>query len=217
MSRTWRCSTSFAQDFAIRAGDRLRIVKSSVEHLEILAHEGPFDAATALNVFYAVDDVLACLKSLNRILKMGGSLVFTTTDSETRLRPLLTDIYENLSREADFAQLAPHVKRVDALNMELERTGKTTRYTKDDYLKWVREAGFEVEPPCPRLYMDAVILVRSKKVRELSPEAPEPAALRSSCRSPPRRSGRGSPEAEPASRRGAWHGILGSRPTPDLT
>lgn len=159
-----------AQDFAIKAVDRLRIVKSSAEHLEMLAHEGPFDAATALNVFYAVDNVLAALKSLNRILKLGGTLVFTTTDSDTKLEPLLKDIYQGLTREHDFAQLAPHVKRVVALNMELERAGKTTRYRKDEYIKWAQEAGFEVDPRCPRLYVDAVILITARKVRELSPD-----------------------------------------------
>lgn len=184
-----------AQDFAIKAGDRLRIVKSSVEHLEILAHEGPFDAATALNVFYAVDHVPAALRSLNRILAMGGSLVFTTTDSDTQLEPLLKDIYKNLSREHDFAQLAPHVRRVQDLNRDLERTGKTTRYRKDEYIKWAEEAGFKVEQPCPRLYVDAVILVKARKVREIADDPTD--STNSSVNRPPQPQPQPQPQPPP--------------------
>jgi SAM-dependent methyltransferase len=164
-----------AKEWVRAAGDRLKIVKSSVEHLEMLASEEPFDAAVAVNTLYAVDDVPACLGSLNQVLRLGGTFSFSTTDKNTKLGPLLDDIAAELSRRADWKELLPHYNRVQSLNMKLEEKGVTTRYTRDQYIAWLEQAGFRVDLYEPGHYTGAVVVGRATKVAELVPPAEESA------------------------------------------
>jgi ubiquinone/menaquinone biosynthesis C-methylase UbiE len=161
-----------AKDFAVKAQDRLKIVKSSVEHLEMLAAEEPFDAATAVNVLYAVDNVPACLASVSQVLKPGGALVLTTTDSKTELTPLLDDIRKQLNSDRE---LIAHVDRVRELNFKLQAQGLTTRYTREQYVDWLKAAGFAVDSD-ERAYVDAVLLIRAHKREDSVAPAATPVA-----------------------------------------
>jgi ubiquinone/menaquinone biosynthesis C-methylase UbiE len=151
-----------SKDFVVKAGDRLKIVKSSVEHLEMLAAEELFDAVTAVNLLYAVDNVPACLSSLAPLIKPDGLFVLTTTDSDTHLTPLLDDIGEKFKSAPDLPILSPHILRVRELNMKLEAKGLTTRYTRKMYEEWLSQAGFVIES-VERVYKDAVLLIRTRK------------------------------------------------------
>jgi SAM-dependent methyltransferase len=160
------------KDWVAAEGDRFKIVKSSVENLEMLAGEDPFDAAIAVNVLYAVDDVPRCLANLNQIMQMGATFVFSTTDSETRLGPLLDEIEASLKHSADWKETASHFDRVKTQNMKLEAEGRTTRYTRDQYCTWLEKAGFEVEIDRQRHYMGALIIGRATKNAEVAATAP---------------------------------------------
>jgi hypothetical protein len=106
-----------------------------------------------------VDDVPACLASVSKVLKPGGTFVLTTTDSETRLTPLLDDIRRKLGSDND---LALHLDRVRELNLKLEANGLTTRYSRDRYIGWLQAAGFVIES-IERAYVGAVLLIRARK------------------------------------------------------
>lgn len=158
-----------SKDWVRRAGDDLKIVKSSVEHLEMLAFEDPFDAAVAVNVLYAIDDVPACLASLNRILRMGATFSFSTTDNATKLTPLLDDIATKLRDVDNSKEMLSHYERVRSLNLKLEQKGLTTRYTREQYLAWLGEAGFRVDSYERGYYAGAVAVGKATKVDELAP------------------------------------------------
>ena len=144
--------------------DRVRVVKSSVEHLEALK-SGTFDAAVMVNVLYAVDDPLACLQEVNRILRPNGVLGFSTTHSKTVLKPLLDDIRSSLQNQGKFDQLADDYANVYDANVRLESIAR--RHSKEDYLGWVRAAGFEPETQLLSEYQGVVMVVHAKKIRDV--------------------------------------------------
>jgi hypothetical protein len=73
-------------------GARLTVIKSSLEDLSSLK-EAAYDGAVMVNVLYAVNDPLAVLRGIARILKPGGVLGLSTTHAGT-----LNDL--NLAEEA---------------------------------------------------------------------------------------------------------------------
>lgn len=151
-----------ARDFG---ADRVRVVKSSVEHLGCL-ESGAIDAAVMVNVLYDVDDPLACLQEVNRILTAGGGLGFSTTHRETTLQPLLDDIERSLKDQGKLEELADDYHNVVEANKRLE--GIARRHSQDDYLGWVRAAGFEVENLFGSEYQGAVMVVHARKVRDVA-------------------------------------------------
>ncbi len=151
--------------------DRVKIIKSSAEHLEILAEQSlkrPFDAIVSVNVLYALERPLACLRGLNRLLKVGGILAFSTTHSETQLTPLLDDIKATLEKKRIFDRLAGDYDCVYRGNMLVEEMVR--RHSREQYLQWVRDAGFSVKYHSPIEYPDkrigVVMVVHAVKVSE---------------------------------------------------
>jgi ubiquinone/menaquinone biosynthesis C-methylase UbiE len=137
------------------------IVKASVENMDVLKDES-FDAATLVNVLYAVDDPLACLRSVNRILKRDGVVAFSTTHSETRLDPLLNRIRQQLKLDGHLDKLSHDFQQVCDANKHLENT-IALRHSRDDYRRWVTAAGFRITKYEPSTYEGAVMLVHAQK------------------------------------------------------
>jgi ubiquinone/menaquinone biosynthesis C-methylase UbiE len=140
---------------------KLTIIKGSVEHLSFLADES-FDAATMMNVLYAVDDPLGCLRGVHRILKPGAILSYSTTHADVRLQRLLDNIKRSLIEQGKFNQLATHYYNVRNANEEIERT-IACRHTRDDYLNWTDLAGFQLLQPPQETYEGAVTLVHARR------------------------------------------------------
>jgi ubiquinone/menaquinone biosynthesis C-methylase UbiE len=145
------------------------IVKGSVEFLDSLdpTLRGAFDAATMVNVLYAVDDPLSCLQSIFQLLKPGGVLAFSTTHSETRLDALLASIEKCLKDAGKYDALANDYEKLREANKDIERT-IATRHSRDDYRQWARTAGFQIIKDIPSTYEGAVMLIHAMKPADLS-------------------------------------------------
>jgi ubiquinone/menaquinone biosynthesis C-methylase UbiE len=144
-----------------RLSGELTVVKSSVESLTTLSDQS-FEAAVMVNVLYAVDDPLACLQSVYRILKRNGVLALSTTHSETRLDRLLNTIKAQLVGKGLFDRLANDFQLVYDVNRNIEKD-MATRHTRDEYCDWIRAAGFRIIKEVPSTYEDAVMLIWAQK------------------------------------------------------
>lgn len=139
---------------------RVAVVKADLGHLAAFAPES-VDAVVMVNVLYAVDDPLECLRVVYRILKPGGVVGLSTTYSETRLDPLLDSIRQHLVKRNSYEKLKDDYQRVHEVNKDIETT-IATRHTKEDYLGWIKLVGFEVTK-VETTYEKAVILVHARK------------------------------------------------------
>ena len=151
------------------------IVKGSVEYLDTLDPKlhGAYDAATMVNVLYAVDDPLSCLQSVFRLLKPGGVLAFSTTHSETRLDGLLDSIKKSLKETGKYDKLANDYERLYEANKDIERT-IALRHSRDDYRQWVKTAGFHIVKDVASTYEGAVMLIHAIKPDDSSGESKTP-------------------------------------------
>lgn len=146
-----------------RLGDdgNITAIKASVEHLDFLDNE-MFDAVVMVNVLYALEDPLRCLRGVHRILKPNGVLGFSTTHSETRLDPLLARIKSTLQEDGHWDELAHDYERLRAANKEIEAT-IARRHSREEYRDWVRNAGFEIIREESSTYVDAVMMIHARK------------------------------------------------------
>ena len=150
---------------------RVRVVKSSVEHLGTL-EDASFDAAVMVNVLYAVEDPLTCLQGINRILKMNGAFGLSTTFRGGQLDTLLADIERKLKEDGKYEELADDFARLEDINLKLKRIA--FRHSQEDYLQWLKMAGFEVTAPPTIEYQGAVMVVHAKKTGSLTAGSPNP-------------------------------------------
>lgn len=151
----------FALKHRGRAG--VSLVKGAVEDLACFK-PGIFDAVVMVNVLYAVDDPLGCLREVHRLLKPGGVLGFSTTHRETRLDALLAAI-DAAVRAAEPKPGGPLRADYEVLaraNREIEQT-IARRHSRADYRGWVEQAGFEITRLVDSTYHDAVMLVHARK------------------------------------------------------
>ena len=143
-------------------GAALTIVQATVEDLSALAN-GAFDAAVILNVLFAVNDPLACLRGVQRILKPGGVLAFSTTHAEISLDLLFASLKDWLVATGQYEARSADYQLVRDLNKRLENS-IAKRYTRDEYRDWTQAAGFEIILDAPSTYEDAVMLIHARKI-----------------------------------------------------
>lgn len=140
---------------------RVKIIKCAMEHLECLPSES-YDAAVMVNVLYAVNEPLKCLRDVHRMLRKGGVLGLSTTHSETHLDPLLDRIEGELRAQQKLDALATDWNTVYKVNKGLETT-IVRRHTRDEIKDMVKTAGFEIVKETPSTYCDAVMLLHARK------------------------------------------------------
>jgi ubiquinone/menaquinone biosynthesis C-methylase UbiE len=120
------------------------------------------DAAVAVNVLYALEDPLRCMREIGRILKPGGAFAFSTTHTDTNLTQLLEALGRDLGKSSQFRSLEPHYRRVCEINRDIE-VNLARRYSRDQYLVWLAEADFEIVKHIPSVYEDALMVVHARK------------------------------------------------------
>lgn len=140
---------------------QLTVVKSSIENLNTLP-DASFDAAVMVNALYAVDDPLACLQSVHRIVKPNGVLGLSTTHSETELDALLSNIKLRLIDTDQYDKLSSDYQILYDENKQIERAS-AKRHTRDNYREWIRAAGFEITKDVPSTYEEAVMLIHARR------------------------------------------------------
>lgn len=141
--------------------ESVTVVKASVEHLGLLESES-FDAVVMMNVLYAVDDPLGCLREVHRILRPDGVLALSTTHFETQLDPLLDDIRRELKQSGRFDALAADYERLHDANKDIEVT-IARRYRRDEYREFLGSAGFEITRCVDSTYVGAVMVLHARK------------------------------------------------------
>jgi ubiquinone/menaquinone biosynthesis C-methylase UbiE len=144
-----------------------RIVKARAETIGELRSIEPesFDAATLVNVLYSVDQPLSCLTGVHRILRPGGVMGLSTTHSKVKLRPLLDSIRDHLEKNDALIANARAYNRLREINKEIERT-IARRYSVEEYVEMVENAGFKILRCDEFTYEGAVMLLHARKLEE---------------------------------------------------
>ena len=141
--------------------DAVTVVKGSIENLRLLEPES-VDAVVMMNVLYAVDDVLGCLREVHRILRPNGVIALSTTHADTRLDPLLDDIKQTLTQTGRFDELSDDYERVRSANKDIE-VRLACRRTREEYCEFVKAAGFRITKRVDSTYLGAVMLLHASK------------------------------------------------------
>lgn len=151
--------------------DRLTFVKDDVTRLDSLPANS-FDAAIMINVLYAVDDRVECLRNVNRILKLDGILSLSTSHRDTDVDRLFNGLQNALADKGLLDQYQQQVEVARARHEEMSEL--IHRDTADTTVAMLREAGFELVGEPRTAYLGAVIVVKARKVRDVVPRERKP-------------------------------------------
>jgi ubiquinone/menaquinone biosynthesis C-methylase UbiE len=142
--------------------DRLIQIKDDIQTLYSLRDkEGFFDAAILINVLYAVDDPIACLRQANRLLKPGGILAFSTPHQNTDVDVLFDRMKDVLMERGVFPELRKDF--VAARDVHRRMDARIHRDTKEDLQRYLDETMFDVIDWHDREYVGAVYVIKAKK------------------------------------------------------
>ena len=139
----------------------VRVIKCAMEHLECI-NDNTFDAAVMVNVLYAVNEPLKCLRDVHRMLRPKGVIGLSTTHSESQLDSLLDRIELQLKAAGKLDELAGDWNAVYKVNKGLEGS-IVRRHTREEIRDMLRTVGFEIIKDVPSTYCDAVMLVHARK------------------------------------------------------
>ena len=142
--------------------ERLTAIKDDVVRLGALRYQNDyFDAAIMINVLYAVQDPLECLRQACRILKPGGMLVLSTPHRDTDVKKVLKKLREVLQSKGLFESLAEEFETAKLVHEKMDHL--IHRDTKEDIRRYVEEAGLEIRDWRDSEYADAVVVVKAVK------------------------------------------------------
>jgi ubiquinone/menaquinone biosynthesis C-methylase UbiE len=142
--------------------ERLTVIKDDVVRLGALRYQNDyFDAAVMINVLYAVQDPLECLRQASRILKPGGVLVLSTPHRDTDVKKVLTKLREVLQSKGVFESLAEEFETARHVHKKLDHL--IHRDTKEEIRSYIEKAGLEIRDWRDSEYADAVVLVTAVK------------------------------------------------------
>jgi len=100
-----------------------------------------FDVAIMNNVLYAVEDVPACLREVQRVLRHGGEVRISGPQKRTRLDRVLAQIKRDLKARGVFDDVSEDYERVKAIN-ERRLAQWLYRWDIEDMRNMLTEAGF---------------------------------------------------------------------------
>ena len=143
-------------------GGRLTAIKDDVVRLGALRYQNDyFDAAIMINVLYAVQDPLECLRQACRILKPGGMLVLSTPHRDTDVKKLLKKLRDVLQSKGLYESLAEEFETAKLVHEKMDHL--IHRDTKEDIRRYVEEAGLDIQDWRDSEYADAVVVVTAVK------------------------------------------------------
>lgn len=148
----------------IKALERLHVIKGSVDHLADVP-DSYFDAATMVNVLYAVPDPVKALREVHRVLKPRGVIALSTSHRDTDVERLFDALKDELVDKGEFEAMRPHWE--EALEAHKQMESEIHRDTKDDIRRYLEEVGFSVQDWHDSEYVDAVVVVKAVKVEQV--------------------------------------------------
>jgi ubiquinone/menaquinone biosynthesis C-methylase UbiE len=141
---------------------RLTAIKDDIVRLGALRYQNDyFDAAIMINVLYAVQDPLECLRQACRILKPGGVLAVSTPHKNTDVKKLLKKLRDVLQSKDLFESLAEEFETAKLVHEKMDHM--IHRDTKADIRRYIEEAGLEIRDWHDSAYADAVVVVTAVK------------------------------------------------------
>jgi ubiquinone/menaquinone biosynthesis C-methylase UbiE len=140
--------------------ERLVISKEDIQRLDDYP-KNYFDAAIMINVLYAVDDSVKCLRQVRRLLKPGGRLVLSTSHSETDLDRLFLRMREVLQGKELWEELEEDFNQTRDRHVQMD--GLIHRDTKERIRDYLKNAGFTVKNWLDDEYVGAVVIVVAQK------------------------------------------------------
>jgi ubiquinone/menaquinone biosynthesis C-methylase UbiE len=139
--------------------NRLHIVKDDIHKMPDF-DAAFFDSATMVNTLYALDDPEACLREVNRVLKMEGTLALSTPHKGTNVDQLFVRLKEALVKKGIFESLekAFHAarERHAAINSQIHR------FTVKQLELILSDSGFQISSMFSA-YVDSVKVIRATK------------------------------------------------------
>jgi len=139
---------------------RLAILKEDIQRLDEYP-ESYFDAAIMINVLYAVDDRVKCLRQVHRLLKLGGRIVLSTSHKGTDLDRLFSRMREVLQSKGLWEELQDDHRQARARHEKMDAL--IHRDTKEDIRSYLEQAGFSVRNWYDDEYVGAVVIVVAEK------------------------------------------------------
>lgn len=141
---------------------RLASIKDDVVRLGALRYQNNyFDAAIMINVLYAVQDPLECLRQACRILKPGGVLALSTPHRDTDVKKILAKLRADLECKGLFEPFAEEFETAKLVHEKMDHL--IHRDTKDDIRGYLRDAGLEIQEWRDSEYVDSVVVVKAVK------------------------------------------------------
>ncbi len=141
--------------------NRLTTIKGNVMRLTSLKDQNEyFDAALMINVLYAVEDPVACLKRTAQLLKPAGVLVLTTPHKETDVKKLFRAMRRDLTDQGLFAGLSDNYDEAKLAHKRMDHL--IHRDSIEELHRYFDEAGFDIEHEEPE-YVDSVMLFKALK------------------------------------------------------
>jgi len=120
-----------------------------------------FDAAIMINVLYAVDDSVKCLRQVRRLLKPGGRLVLSTSHSGTDLDRLFLRMREVLQGKELWEELEEDFYQTRDRHVQMD--GLIHRDTKERIRDYLKNAGFTIKNWLDDEYVGAVVIVVAER------------------------------------------------------
>ena len=155
--------------------------------------EGFFDGAVMVNVLYALDEPARLVSEIFRVLKPGATLALSTAHRDTDVAKLFAAIRASLEEKGLAEQLRAAV--FDAEDRHRQMMDRIHRDTREDVIRYLTTAGFEIASRQDSAYVDAVMIVEARKPAAV---APTPAPAKPARKSQPAQPAQAAPPAAPA-------------------
>jgi len=146
----------------ITHSDCLSALTSLDKNGKFLELNDEYDAVVMMNVFFALEKPVECLKAIHRVLKPGGIIVISTSDETTDIEALFRTIKQELKMKKWDATIKEAYEDALSRNREMEKIIK--QYTEKNVRSYLREAGFIVNRQIERkVYVGCVFIMIASK------------------------------------------------------
>jgi len=151
------------QKLSAHAGLRAKVAMIKGDAVSSLKEEGKesYDACVMLNVLFALDNPVACLKEVHRVLRRGGVLVLSTSHENTNINKLFQAIYSDLERRG---KIVDHESKwEEAYQRNQTMNDIIMRYTRANVREFLSNAGFTISELVEDAYVGCVDVVCAAK------------------------------------------------------